>query len=372
MADFQFQGQQWSDKNPVLGTGEGEVPLAKQMPDVNMRTMASDVSSIKEMGGGDPRPYAPKEMPASPVPAQKEVVVPPIIPPVVPPQPDAASPMMPEGSMQETPEKKKSNSGIFVGVAVFVTLIGLAAVVYFFVLPMFLSDGSEPVNEGTPAAEEQVIPPAEEPVIPPAEPPAATSTEGIPEAGVPKMPVVEVHASLFATPADLSAEATLGEVTADAVKKAFEASLVEVPVLREMVFKGSDGKVLAFENIVPLFMSSTFSSTTNALFSPDATFFSYTDNKGVWPGFALKLASDADLTVAKAAIQTIEANNEFAALFLTSPGTPTTWKDGKVNDTAARYIPFSAQGIAFNYAWFDRTLIVSTSYAGAQAAAKKL
>lgn len=371
MADFQFQGQQWSDKNPVLGTGEGEVPLAKQMPDVNMRTMASDVSSIKEMGGGDPRPYAPKEMPASPMPARKEVVVPPIIPPVVPPQPDAASPMMPEGGIQGAPEKKKSNSGIFVGVAVFVTLIGLAAVVYFFVLPMFLSDNSGPVDEGTPPAQEQVVPPAEEPVVPPAELPAATSTEGGPEAGLPKMPVVEVHASLFATPADLSAEATLGEVTVDAVKKAFEASLVEVPVLREMVFKGSDGKVLAFENIVPLFVPGTFSSTTSALFSSDATFFSYTDSKGVWPGFALKLASDADLAAAKTAIQTMETNNEFASLFLTSPGTPTTWKDGKVNDAAARYIPFSVQGVAFNYAWFDRTLVVSTSYAGAQAAAKK-
>ncbi|MFA6407547.1 MAG: hypothetical protein WCV80_02475 [Candidatus Paceibacterota bacterium] len=375
MADFQFPGQQWSNQNPVIGTGEGEVPLAKIPTEPTMRTMASDVASIKETGGGEPRPYIPKEIPPSfpdmsqPVTPKKDFVVPPVIPAFVPPQEmGAVSIPTPQGTSGES-GKGKSKSGIFIGIAVFVTLVGLAAIVYFFVIPKFTTTPVE-----TPTAT-PVIPPIEvpeiietattteqEPIIPPV-PPTSESSQ---------LPTVDTHSSLFKNSADLTSEVTLTEVTMDSVKKSLEASVVEVPVLREIVFKNSTGKVYALSALLPLFSSSTFTTSTNALFAPDATFFTYADSKGVWPGFVLRLATGADSTVAKTDIKKLEVGNEFASFFLTDPGTGQAWKDGKVGTTTARYAPFSKTGIAFSYVWFENNLIVSTSYAGAQAASKKL
>ena len=372
MADFQFPGQQWSNQNPVIGTGEGEVPLAKVPSAPMMRTMASDVASIKETGGGEPRPYIPKEIPPAfaetPTPAspKKDFVVPSVIPAFVPPQPEMGNVSIPtpQGPVGE-PGKKKSKSGLFVGIAVFVTLVGVAAIVYFFVIPKFTTAPVEtpvatPTSIETVPAPEVATTTEQQPTIPP------------PVSETPKLPTIDVHASLFKNSADLTSEVTLTEVTMDSVKKSLEASVVEVPVLREVVFKDSTGKVYAFSTLLPLFASSTFTASTNAFFAPDATFFTYADSKGVWPGFVLKLAAGADLTSAIADIKKLEGNNEFASLFLVDPGVTQSWKDGKVGTTTARYAPFSKTGIAFSYVWFENNLVVSTSYAGAQAASKKL
>ena len=119
-------------------------------------------------------------------------------------------------------------------------------------------------------------------------------------------------------------------------------------------------------------MPGTFGVSTLALFSPDASYITYTDKAGTWPAIVLQLATGADAAAAKTAVAAIEKNNEYTSLFIVTPGTPTTWKDGKVGGVAARYISFSKQNVAFSYTWLGTKLVISSSYAGAQEIAKRI
>ena len=375
MADFQPQGQNWSGQNPVIGTGEGEVPLAKPpIADLSMRTMGSDISSMKESGGGEPRPYAPKEVSYSAAPAPMAPAAPqaPRPAPGIPPQVDFGN----IAPAQAVPIVAKPSSGnaLFVVLAALITAVGLAAVGYFFIYPQFAAPAA-PLTTEQPAA------PVEQPAVtePTTTAPAATTTAAAtstatapvaPEA--PQLPTVSAHTSLLKTPADFSSEATLSSVTLDAIKTALASSPVEVPVLREITLKNDAGKVYAFSVVAPLFMPSVFSTTTLAFFSPDASIITYTDKAGTWPAFVLQLASGADATAAKAAIAKIEAGQDYISLYSIAPGSPTSWKDGKVGTAAARYIAFSTKGVAFNYTWIGDKLVLSSSYAGAQEIAKRL
>ena len=57
------------EEGKLIGTGEGEVPQrelseAPGVSNLDMRTSASDVASIKESGGGAPRSYTPPPAPS--------------------------------------------------------------------------------------------------------------------------------------------------------------------------------------------------------------------------------------------------------------------------------------------------------------------
>lgn len=393
MADFQPQGQNWSGQNPVIGTGEGEVPLAKPpIADMTMRTMGSDISSMKASGGGEPRPYAPKEVSysagAAPMPAA--------------PQPMSAAPQMPQSysapaaspqmnfgniapvSVVAQAAPAKSGSALFIILAAIITSVGLGAVGYFFVYPQFAAPTTPVVTEQTPATapapgtevSATTTSPATTTAITEPVPPTPAATSSVSTASAvsatPELPTVAAHVSMLKTAADFSAEATLGSITLDAIKNAFTSNPVEVPVLKEVTLKNDSGKVYAFAAIAPLFMPTTFNPSTLALFSPDASFITYTDKTGTWPAIVLELVTGADMTAAKTAIAAIEKNNEYASLFIVDPGTPSTWKDGKVGTTVARYISFSKTGVAFNYTWIGNRLVLSSSYAGAQEIAKRI
>ena len=365
MTDFQPQGQNWSEKNPVIGTGEGESPLANApMAEVTMRTMSSDIASIKETGGGEPRPYNP-QMQSVPVAA-------PVAQPIqaastiVPPQTDIGGVAQVSLGAQPEMQAPKSKTNWFAILSVLIGIIAVGALGYFFVYPRFFA---------TPAP---VAAPVTQTTELPAVPAVATTTELATTTAAtstvtgPQYETVVSHVSLFKTSADTSSELTLAAVTLDAVKSGIKSNPVDVPLLKEIVFKNNLGKVYAMSAIAPLFMPTLFTASTTALFAPDATFFTYIDKTGVWPGMVLKLAGGADAAAAKAAIKTLETGNEFSSLFLTDPGTAGRWKDGKVSTFIARYVPFSTKGIAFSYAWLNNNLVISTSYAGAQAAAAKL
>ncbi|MEK7089701.1 MAG: hypothetical protein AAB920_02680 [Patescibacteria group bacterium] len=347
MTDFQTPGQNWSEKNPVIGAGEGEVPLANTpIAEVAMRTMSSDIASIKETGGGEPKPYNP----TGNIPAPSSVI---------PPQTDFGN-ANPASAIPEM-QMPKSKTNWFMLLAVLVGVGALIALGYFFIYPRFFAVAPviAPVTEQPPVVNQEV-PPPELPI-------EATST--ITES---PFETVVMHTSLFKTSADTISEATLASVTLDAVKSAIQSNTVDVPLLKEIVFKNSVGKTYALSAIAPLFVPSVFTSSTMLLFQPDASFFTYVDKTGAWPGMVLKLASGADVVTAQTEIKKLETNNEFASMFLANPGTAGRWKDGKVSTFIARYISYSTKNVAFSYAWLNDNLVISTSYAGAQAAAVKL
>jgi len=350
MADYQFPGQnQWSDK-PVIGTGEGESPLAPApQNEMTVRTMASDVASMKEMGGGEPRPYKPSEtiQQTAPIPNTTQQTIPQNN--VINPTQTTEVPVVP------LPEKKGGN--IFVIIAGIIIVLGLVAIGYFYIYPKFIV--------GTPETT-----PTQEPVV------TATTTETSEVATTAPIeaPVVtglSTHASLFKTAADFSSEASLTAETIDAIKETWKGTTVEVPVFRETVFKNASGTILGSSQLASLFLPSTINATTSKLFEEDFTLFTYTNQKGVWPGIILR-AKPETLTSAKEALKNIEANTEWKSLFMTDPGKEQIWKDGNVGTMAARYISFSTQGNALSYTWFDNIVLISTNYQGAQDAAKKL
>ena len=361
MTDFQPQGQNWSEKNPVIGTGEGEVPLANApVADVTMRTMSSDIASIKETGGGEPKSYNPQGMGMNIPPAQSAVV---------PPQTDigAAPSPMPAGQPMQPPKK---GVNWFAIIASLIGIVGVLALLYFFVYPRFFAPATVP-PAAAPAttAQESTLPPATSTLPTTPDVGLATGTGAVADS---QFQTVILHSSLFKTSADTSSEITLPAVTLDAVKAAIQANTVDVPLLKEVVFKNSVGKVYALSTIAPLFAPNVFNATTSSYFEPDASFFTYIDKTGVWPGMVLKLATGADITNAKAAIAQLESNNDFLSFFLSNPGTAGRWRDGKVGSYIARYVSFSPSNIAFSYTWVNNTLVISTSYAGAQSAATKL
>jgi len=362
MADYQFPGQnQWSEK-PAIGTGEGESPLAPApQNEITMRTMASDVTSIKEMGGGDPRPYTPSATPISQTqPVQK------------PPEPSAQTNTTINNSqpaeMSVIPLPPKKSGSAFVILSVVIIILGLGAIGYFYVYPKFVSQDSAGI-----ATEEQQIADEQSPLITE----KATTTESTSTAST--TPAIEVppitglgsHISLFKTAADFSSETTLQSETVATIKEAWKGTTVEVPVFKETVFKNVDGAILGVSKLIPLFFPSLMTASSSQLFEEDFTLFTYTDQNGVWPGIILKAKNDT-LATAKEEVKKIEVNTEWKSLFTIDPGKEQTWKDGKIGTTSARYISFATKGNALSYVWLDSMLLISTNYQGAQDAAKKL
>lgn len=355
MADYQFPGQnQWQDK-PAIGTGEGESPLAPApQNEVTMRTMASDVASMKEMGGGEPRPYKPAEPVAPTIPTSTQA---PQQQPIT--QGGVINPTQTAEVPPVVPLPQKKSGGLFAVIAGIIIVLGLAAIGYFYVYPKFIV--GTPSEEVTPATTETTT--TEE--IASQEQATTTPIETMAPVGL------STHASLFKTAADFSSETSLTAETVDAIKETWKGGIVEVPVFRETVFKNATGTIYGLSQLMPLFIPSTINATTSKLFDEDFTLFTYTDQKGVWPGVILRAKTET-LADAKEAIKNLEKNTEWKNLFMADPGKEQTWKDGKVGTTAARYISFSTKGNALSYTWFDNVILISTNYQGAQDAAKKL
>lgn len=365
MADFQPQGQNWSGQDPRIGTGEGEAPLAKPpVADLTMRTLNSDIASMKAAGGGEPRPYVPKEV--SFVPPTPESVAPQPMAPVSSPTTPAApaeinfGDIAPAVTTAPAPVPAKSSNALFITLTTIIIVAGLAAVGYFFIYPQF---SAAPAAVEQPAATEQpaVPPPAPAPEVPAATLPAPT-----------ELPTVPTHASLLKTPADFATETTLGTLLLDAVKGALASPSSETPMLKEVTIKNAAGNAYAWAALAPLFMPHTFTADTLANFSPDATILTYTDKTGTWPAIVLQFTGKVSATTNVSALSNLEQGQEYTSLFLTDPGTPTTWKDGKVGGVLARYVAFSKPGLAFSYTWLGTKVVLSSSYAGAQEIAKRI
>lgn len=355
MAEESWQNKSFggpASGSPPLGTGEGEVPLgAPPQPNIETRTMASDLKSVSESGGASPRPYVPPPPVASqepampPVPEKKETFVPPPIDLGEIPKPAMMGVVAPV---------KKSKKGLFVAILTFLIIVGLGAVGYFVVYPKFF--GGEVAETPEPPPAENIPPPAEE---------------------LPPLPTtIESHVSFFKTAADFTTDVTLpgpvGGFNLTDLKQTLALAALEVPPFTELTVKDANGAIPSFYEIARLFAPVTFSETTLQSFEGDFTYFVYTDDAGsTWSGFIAKTKAapaQADLD----AIAKLETNNETANFFFTDPGAPSTWKAGQVNDKTAKYLSFSKAGASLSYTWFDNYLLLSANYAGAKEAAERL
>lgn len=385
----QNQGDGWQNSTPVIGTGEGESPLMKQGSSnekTEVRTMQSDAASIQQTGGGAPQPYTPGAEPKgiSTPPEKKGNVTPPGMamkdvgtPPPTPPSNGGDT----QHGFAKGPEMpKKKGRGPFVAIIVFIVIVGLAAIGYFFVYPLFAKPAvNQPVttpNEQTPPTNEQTL--TNVPEIPAATSTAPTSTEPVATSTTPNdaasstVSTIEVHASFFKTPADLVFDTKLTAFGVEDLTKPLSFSPTSVPLLREIVWKTENNKPLSFGQVASTFLPTFFTSSVTESFQPDLTMFSYTDDSGTWLGFVAKLKDGVQQGPVQDSMSGMQHDPDLAKLFLEDPGSMGAWKDGSILNHPASEVSFSKSGATLSYAWFDRYLLVSTNLAAAKEAATRL
>ncbi len=346
---------QWQQNKP-LGTGEGESPIVNtaQNPRVEARTMGSDISSIQTGGDTTPKTYAPQPAPtvASPGASAEKTTG-------LGPQ-SFELPKIDLGSQEPSTEPAKKKGGVFVALVVFIVIVGLAALGYFVIYPLFFGE-SEPTPMVSTAPESQTPP-----VVPPAEEaPATTTATTTPEAPAPE-PEKPAHVSVFKTPADTVMESaavltgsSLASITLSSEKK---------PGLTEVTYREPSGTLVSFKALMQAIFGSDVSSDVLATAFPEANTsgFIYTDANGNRAlGIIAQAGSSASLAEIKPALaQAFESGKSLTNVFVSDPGTPGLWKDGQTNGVANRYLTFSNPGFSINYGWSGNVLVISGSYEG--------
>lgn len=358
------------------------VPPPPPPPEITLRTMQSDIESIKQSGGENPipKPFTPPEiknknnMELEDLSKEEGMIKPNNAEGVIPPS--------------EPPKKKLK---VFILITVLILVIaGAVFVGYKYIYPMFkpalqvsqeqpavIPENVVPVTEipmpGSPASE--VVPPVSE-VIPPVEELPAPTPETTP---VPTPVVLKQHVSLLVTSADsivpliLTASTSLVSIkdllTAEAANKSATATS-----LKEVTLADQGGQ-LVFADTLPMFLSSFTSTELAPLFDEDFTSVIFYDVNGAWFGMIAKPKEGADIAAVKTLMSKLESSTDLANLYIQAPGTPAVvgFKSGSANNLPLKYLSFSKTGASLNYGWTSNNLLViSTSYNGVKAMLTKL
>lgn len=359
------------DKN-IVGTGEGESPLARPNDiKFDLRTMSSDIASIKESGGGAPRPYVPPppirpreealptgstNLPQTGFGQARPSAPPPGIAFKSDKAPSTFSAPQPKPAIIETKptSAKKSSGWLFYAILAVVLVAGLATIGYFFVYPSLFGEKAGT----TPETEAPITMPPPQTETPP--PVVETPTP-------PQTPVA--HVSLFKIPAD----ETNSELVGDFMDGTFLRSVIQnetsaTSKFKEVVLTKSDGGLFETSDL----FSALFPSLEASSFENDPTVFVHVAPGGSHPGLALKAKSGVSLENLKTVVSQIESSNSIVNLFLSDPPASSgVWKSGMADGVATRYVVLG-NGFAFNYGWVGDVLVMSASYDGFREAVRRL
>ncbi|MDD5547720.1 MAG: hypothetical protein PHN74_02380 [Candidatus Pacebacteria bacterium] len=358
--------QNWPTPNNQNNNGDNRpLPPPPPPPEITLRTMQSDIETMKKSGGESPvaQPFNPTASASAP--QQKSTI--------------ELSALSKEDASQAVPavvteelEAPKKKGNIIKLALILVVLIGIGALGYFVVYPivgpMLFPKTQAPIVVNNPPV---VNPPITE-QVPATEQPATTSpiTEQLPV-----LPVIKPHQTLFTVEPDAKKNVELITVTLASIKSALTSEsaikLTATTGLKEMIVFGPNGQI-NFSETLPLFLTEFASTTLSQYFLEDFTTFLYYDKSGVWPGIVAKVKDSANVANAKTEIAKLETSAALSSFYLTAPGTADVagFKDGA---TGARYLKYSATGASLNYNWVKtNVLVISTSYNGFKAALTKL
>lgn len=296
-------------------------------PDIGIRTMASDLSSLKSSGGLEPKAktFRPEDFSTEAIFQPKE-----------------------DGSELGVNQRSGSHKSLYIilGVVGFVIVAGL--VIYFFVWPL-------------------INPPVSTAPVVDNNPPVVTE---------PITPAAIIHKSFFTTPAALVVPMNLSNLNLAEVSSALNAAAIGIS-------QGSLAEInLTVNSVSPEssdFLSTVFPQLDKAIlasnFERDFTVFVYRDANGSWPGYIFKISDTGVMDrVATPFKAIVESSTDLGSLFLTDVGKQAgNFKDGlKVGESTARYVSFATTGASFNYGWFGNYLVVSTSFNGFKESLKVL
>ncbi|MEK7478356.1 MAG: hypothetical protein AAB626_00340 [Patescibacteria group bacterium] len=351
------------------------MPPPPPPPEITLRTMQSDIESIKQSGGENPmpKPFTPPE-----IKKQNNTELEDLSKEDGMIKPNNGDGVLPPS---EPPKKKLK---IFVLIAVLILVIaGAVFAGYKYIYPMFKPVIPVPqeqpvvIPENLPITE--TISPVSE-LAPLVEEPVAITPEVTPEIiPTPEPVVLKQHMSLLVSSADLSVPLALSVATSMAsIKELLIAEAANKPAtataLKEITLSDQGGQ-LVFADTLPMFLSAFTSAELTPLFEEDFTSVIFYDSNGAWLGMIAKLREEIDVAAAKILIAKLEKSADIANLYIQDPGTPATagFRDGKANNLSLRYLSFSKTGASLNYGWTSNNLLViSTSYNGVKAMLTKL
>lgn len=341
-------------------------------PEITLRTMGSDLDSIKETGGSGsaPKPFTPPEFnrefsrPAPPPPPQSRIAPASFSAPKQPEMPSSKTASIIE---EETPKKTIPLKRIlrWTGGLLIVGAIGFVG--YSYIYPLLFPQQNPPLQKAPTVNEAPVVPlptnTAQAPVvIPPAENqnPIATTTPT-------SAPTPQPHKSLLkssdgASPEQLAA-ADLNSLQ-NALRKEAQKSLPSGNLI-EIVLSDANGQIYgpaALSALLPEISSDTLKN----IFEEDFTTALYYDTNGAWPAYIFKLKPESSQVEAQAALASLESSANLKNLFATDPGMPnaSVFKTGQANGAPTRYLPYAQKGASLNFAWFKNKFVISASYGG--------
>lgn len=375
-------------------------------PEISIRTMKSDLESLKQTGGISPTPktFVPPELEkvmqeekpkAPPAPAAPP---PPSLPPIPPPSPrpappppasapaaplpprvpmaekmpppritpaefeqpakeEMAKPQKKSTIVEEEAESKFNLRKLLIWSGALVIVIGVGLIGYFYVFPLLFPVQTPPPPPAltTPTPTEPALPP--EPEVP--ETPA---------------PPFRTHVSLLSSPtsasnvqlAAVNLSSLLSALQLEAQKPQPAGSLVEI------ILSDANGQVSSSGALASWLPDRA--ETLQNIFEEDFTTALYYDNDGVWPIYIFNLSLDSSPVEAKTATMMLESSGALTNLFAFPPGNANAagFRDGQANGLSTRYLTYSQRGAALNLAWSGDRFIISTSYNGLKQALTNL
>jgi hypothetical protein len=367
-------------------------------PEISIRTMKSDLESLKQTGGISPTPktFVPPElekiMQEEKPKAPPAPTVPPAAPslrPTPPPTPAPAAPFPPRPAMPETtpppritpaeferpakeemgkPEKKSAiveeESGskfnlrkLLIRLGALIIIVGVGLIGYFYIFPLLF-----------PA---QIPPPPSPVTTTPAPTEPAQAEPEIPE---PSAPAFREHVSLLSAPTATSSVQLVSTDLASLLSALQTESQTPRPAgsLVEIILSDANGQISSADALASWLPDR--SGTFQGIFEEDFTTALYYDSDGVWPIYIFNLSLDSSPVEAQTAALMLESSGALTNLFVNPPGNPNAagFRDGMANGLATRYLTYSQRGAALNLAWSGDKFIISTSYNGLRQALNNL
>lgn len=301
--------------------------------EMKMRTMESDVESMKQTGGGMPEPQIinPAELGGGG--------------PIFKPETTVA-----EATASETQPGKTRRWLVWAFVAVLIIFAGVLS--YLYVWPLIFPQAP-------------IVTPTTE---------VATAPEEVAEVA----PVV-VHTSVVGTANENIAKLTVADDSVVSIMAALQATAAEAQPadsVKEVVFEIGGGLATAkkfFETLLPELEDSDFLTMLEAAFNKDFTTLLYFDDKGVWPIYIVK-RSDAGFPVDTSVLANLETVS-ISNLYLTPPaGTAEAFRSGQAGGRfSTRYAVYpEVKPASFNYGLLGDYLVLTTTYGGMQKAVELL
>lgn len=187
-----------------------------------------------------------------------------------------------------------------------------------------------------------------------------------------------IHTSLFKKQADQTLIFTLssgGAAASAADLQTFSQKLSTLLAgankganVIEIVMRIADGHGVPIGNVLAQANAPFLNAQALAHFDPDATFFVYRNQVGLWPGIVLSLKPGDNWLFANNDVAQLESSSNIGNLFLQNVGqrSGSGFVDSTVSSTAVRTLSFpnADPPATFLYGWDQTYLILSTSPGG--------